>query len=80
MLHTSCFLTVMFLIVDLVRIFNIEFVDTCIIYLHTKFHMRDPNGSLVIVIKPKATHRFHTAAIFFSYLLQKKVADFWEVC
>jgi hypothetical protein len=62
----------MFLIFDLVRIFNIEFVGTCIIYLSTKFHMPDSNGSLVIVIKPKAVCRFRASAIFFSYILPKK--------
>jgi hypothetical protein len=66
----------MYLIVDLVRIFNIDFVGMCIIYPHTKFHTTDPNGSLATVIKLKAIYRYHAAAILFSYILQKKLRTF----
>lgn len=34
-----------------------------IIYLHTQFHMHIFNGSIIITIKPNATHTFYMAAI-----------------
>jgi hypothetical protein len=59
--------------------FHTEFIGTFMICLHVRFHRPSSNDSLVITIKPEATHRFHTATILF-YILQKftwaKVAYF----
>lgn len=44
----------------------------CIIYLHTKFHMPNSNGSLIIAIKPEVESRFYAAAILLPYNLLPK--------
>jgi hypothetical protein len=41
-------------------------------YLHTKLHMPNSNGLVVITIKPKVKLRFHSDAILTSYILQKQ--------
>jgi hypothetical protein len=45
------------------------------IYLHTKFHMPNSNGSLVIGIKHKIkyTHRYHRAAMLLVLRSTKKL-------
>jgi hypothetical protein len=53
------------------QMFLAEFVDMFIIYLHIDFHMAGSNVSLVITIKLKAEHRFHTAAMLLFYVLHK---------
>jgi len=40
------------------------------VHLHTKFHMPNTNGSLLIINTPKYKHRFHVAIMLF-YILQK---------
>jgi hypothetical protein len=61
-----------FVIVNLYKIFHTKFVDVVMIYCHTKFHMPNSYGSLVIAIKPKTKYRFHAAAMLF-HILQKKL-------
>jgi hypothetical protein len=41
------------------------------IYFHAKFPMPHYNGSLVIVMKPKAKKIFYVATILLFYILQK---------
>jgi hypothetical protein len=57
----------------------------CIIYLHTKFHMSNSSGSLVIAIKPKTKHIFDATFILLSEILQKyeyinKSCVFFQIC
>jgi hypothetical protein len=46
----------MFLIDDLQTIFNTEFLDMFMVYLHTRFHMPKSNDLLAIAIRPKAKY------------------------
>jgi hypothetical protein len=41
------------------------------VYLHTAYHMPNPNDLLVIAIEPKAIYRIHVAAILFCYSIQR---------
>lgn len=42
-------------------------------YLHTKFHVRNSNGSLVTAIQLKVKCTFHAAAMLFHSLLVQKL-------
>jgi hypothetical protein len=57
----------MFLTVDLETIFNTKFVCMYMIYLHTKFHVSNSNGSSGTAIKLEAKYRFHAATTLLSY-------------
>jgi hypothetical protein len=54
----------MYLIDDLETIFNTEFVDMFMVYLHARFYMPKSNDLLAIAIRPIAEYRL------FSYILQ----------
>jgi hypothetical protein len=43
----------MFIIADIQKMFYVEFVGMCMIYLHTKFHLPRSSASLVTTIKLK---------------------------
>jgi hypothetical protein len=47
--------------------------DIFIICLYIQYYMPIPNVSLPVVIKSKAICRLHTANMFLSYILQKKI-------
>jgi hypothetical protein len=50
---------------------HIKFVDMCIIYFHTTFHMPSSNGPLIITTKTKAKYTFQAAATLLFYTLHK---------
>jgi len=47
--------------------------------LHTKYHMRSFNGSLVIAMKPNIEYRPHTAAMLF-FIFYTKTAITKAIC
>jgi hypothetical protein len=49
--------------------FHTKFVDTYMMYNHTKFDAPSLNGSLVVAVKPKDKQRFCTATMLF-YILK----------
>jgi hypothetical protein len=58
--HTKSTIPTVFMssIVNVVTIFNAEFVGMCVIDIHIKFQMPNCNGALFITIKPHAKTDF----------------------
>jgi hypothetical protein len=59
----------MFFTEDLDEMINTDFVATCMIYMRTKFHIPNFNGSSIIGIIPKLKYIFYAASIFLSHTL-----------